>query len=73
MNVSWDTSIQPTVTTVSCMRIACLGESHRLNRLPLLTAEDSLKHENQLKQLLLEALTAFLDTAELCSGDHEES
>lgn len=55
------------------MRIACLGSHTDSTGFLYSTAEDSLKHENQLKQLLLEALTAFLDTAELCSGDHRKS
>lgn len=64
---------QPTVATVSCMRIACFGSRTDSTGFLYSAAEDCLRHENQLKQLLLEALTALLDAAELCSGDHRKS
>lgn len=54
---------QATVTTVSCMRITCFGSHTDSTGFLYSPAEDGLRHENQMKQLLPEALTALLDAA----------
>ena len=73
VNVSWDASIPAHCRYTELHENSLLWESHRLNKLPLLHCRGQPEAWEPAEAAAARALTALLDAAELCSGDHRKS
>lgn len=73
VNVSWDASIPAHCRYTELHENSLLWESHGLNRLPLLHCRGQPEAWEPAEAAAARALTALLDAAELCSGDHRKS